>query len=200
MPLVVATLQNDLSKCFNDMNDITDGTGNKYMAENVAKAISNFVKTGIVTSVDSGTASDGGVYAGAGTGTMEIKESDLKDKLQKTFEANYENNDLATHIADDIDSIISEKDTCSTDTIGTSSIPPKTNPANGKGKGTFTGVKSTIESVLKSTFNTMNNMVEGGNDFLASQWASCLQSYLTAGIINIQLQSPMSGAGVGAIA
>ena len=94
MALVSATLQADLYSAFNAMNNITDDSGNRYMAEKVAKAISDFVRTGQVTSTDSGTAGDGGVYAGSGTGSMQISESNLKSKLQTTFEAKYEKNSV----------------------------------------------------------------------------------------------------------
>lgn len=71
MPLVKATLQANLFTAFDAMNNITDDSGNTYMAEKVAKAISDYIKTGTVTSVDAGTASDSGVYAGA---VLEMEE------------------------------------------------------------------------------------------------------------------------------
>lgn len=200
MPLVKATLQANLFIAFDAMNNITDDNGNTYMAEKVAKAISDYIKSGTVTSVDAGTASDSGVYAGAGTGTMEISESNLKSKLQTTFEAKYENNDLATHIASDIDDVCSASNTCSTTTTGTSTIPGTSpHPASGKGKGTFTGVKATIETKLKSCFASMNNMANGGNMYLATEWADAVDGYMKAGTIAITLQAPMNGSGSGVI-
>ena len=200
MALVSATLQADLYSAFNAMNDITDDSGNRYMAEKVAKAISDFVKTGQVTSTDAGTAGDGGVYAGSGTGSMQISESNLKSKLQTTFEAKYENNDLATHIASDIDDVCSASNTCSTTTTGTSTIPGTSpHPVSGSGKGTFTGAKATIETKLKSCFSSMNNMVTGGNMYFAQEFAVAVYNYLKNGTIAITLQAPMSGAGSGGI-
>jgi hypothetical protein len=200
MPLVKATLQADLYSAFNAMNDIKDNSGNKYMAEKVAKAISDFVKTGQVTSNDAGTASDTGVYAGAGTGSMEIVESTLKSKLETTFESKYENNNLATHIASDIDDVCSASNTCSTTTTGTSTIPGTSpHPASGSGKGTFTGAKATIETKLKSCFSSMNSMVTGGNMYFAQEFAVAVYNYLKNGTIAITLQAPMSGAGSGGI-
>lgn len=200
MAFVVATLQASLYQAFEDMNDIKDDSGNRYMAEKVAKAISDFIKTGSVTSVDAGTASDGGVYAGAGTGSMSISESNLKSKLQNTFESKYENDDLASHIASDIDDVCSASNTCETTTTGTSTLGTKVNPTSGSGKGTFSGTKTIIESMLKTCFSTMNNMTVGGNLYLATQWATAVNSYMTAGTISITLQTPMSGSGKGAIA
>lgn len=199
MPLVVATLQASLNQAFNAMNDIKDDSGNKYMAEKVAKAISDFIKTGLVTSVDAGTASDGGVYSGSGTGSMQINESNLKSKLQNTFEAKYENDDLASHIASDINDVCTASNTSSTTTTGVSVLGPKTNPTSGQGKGTFSGSKDIISSKLKSCFSAMNNMTSGGNAYLATEWASAVNSYLTAGAISITLQAPMSGSGTGGI-
>lgn len=200
MALVSATLQADLYSAFNAMNDITDDSGNTYMAEKVAKAISDFVKNGQVTSTDAGTASDSGVYAGSGTGSMQISESNLKSKLQTTFEAKYENNDLATHIASDIDDVCSASNTCSTTTTGTSTIPGSSpHPASGSGKGTFTGAKATIETKLKSCFSSMNSMVTGGNIYFAQEFAVAVYNYLKNGTIAITLQAPMSGSGTGGI-
>ena len=200
MALVSATLQADLYSAFNAMNDITNDSGNRYIAEKVAKAISDFVRTGQVTSTDAGTAGDGGVYAGSGTGSMQISESNLKSKLQTTFEAKYENNDLATHIASDIDDVCSASNTCSTTTTGTSTIPGSSpHPASGSGKGTFTGAKSTIETKLKSCFSSMNSMVTGGNMYFAQEFAVAVYNYLKNGTIAITLQAPMSGAGSGGI-
>lgn len=200
MALVSATLQADLYSAFNAMNDITDDSGNRYMAEKVAKAISDFVQTGQVTSTDAGTAGDGGVYAGSGTGSMQISESNLKSKLQTTFESKYENNNLATHIASDIDDVCSASNTCSTTTTGTSTIPGSSpHPASGSGKGTFTGAKATIETKLKSCFSSMNSMVTGGNMYFAQEFAVAVYNYLKNGTIAITLQAPMSGAGSGGI-
>ncbi len=200
MALVSATLQADLYSAFNAMNDITDDSGNRYMAEKVAKAISDFVRTGQVTSTDAGTAGDGGVYAGSGTGSMQISESNLKSKLQTTFEAKYENNDLATHITSDIDDVCSASNTCSTTTTGTSTIPGTSpHPTSGSGKGTFTGAKATIETKLKSCFSSMNSMVTGGNMYFAQEFAVAVYNYLKNGTIAITLQTPMSGAGSGGI-
>ena len=200
MALVSATLQADLYSAFNAMNNITDDSGNRYMAEKVAKAISDFVRTGQVTSTDAGTAGDDGVYAGSGTGSMQISESNLKSKLQTTFEAKYENNDLATHIASDIDDVCSASNTCSTTTTGTSTIPGTSpHPASGSGKGTFTGAKATIETKLKSCFSSMNSMVTGGNMYFAQEFAVAVYNYLKNGTIAITLQAPMSGAGSGGI-
>ena len=200
MALVSATLQADLYSAFNAMNDITDDSGNRYMAEKVAKAISDFVRTGQVTSTDAGTAGDGGVYAGSGTGSMQINESNLKSKLQTTFEAKYENNDLATHIASDIDDVCSASNTCSTTTTGTSTIPGSSpHPASGSGKGTFTGIKATIETKLKSCFSSMNSIVTSGNMYFAQEFAVAVYNYLKNGTIAITLQAPMSGAGSGGI-
>ena len=200
MALVSATLQADLYSAFNAMNDITDDSGNRYMAEKVAKAIFDFVRTGQVTSTDAGIAGDGGVYAGSGTGSMQISESNLKSKLQTTFEAKYENNDLATHIASDIDDVCSASNTCSTTTTGISTIPGTSpHPASGSGKGTFTGAKATIETKLKSCFSSMNSMVTGGNMYFAQEFAVAVYNYLKNGTIAITLQAPMSGAGSGGI-
>ena len=126
------------------------------------------------------------------------KSKDLK--TLKDYVKKYENNDLATHIASDIDDVCSASNTCSTTTTGTSTIPGSSpHPASGSGKGTFTGAKATMETKLKSCFSSMNSMVTGGNMYFAQEFAVAVYNYLKNGTIAITLQAPMSGAGSGGI-
>lgn len=74
MALVVSTLQADLQATFLAMNDITDGSGDRYMADNVAKNIKDYILTGKTSTTDAGAA-PAGTYSGSGSGTMTIDDS-----------------------------------------------------------------------------------------------------------------------------
>jgi hypothetical protein len=134
---------------------------------------------------------------------MTINADTLKNDLQTTFEAKYSNDDLAAHMATDIDNACKADNTVSTTSTGTVTTPSgATSPFSGPAQGKFTGSKSTIESKLKTCFSAMNDMSSGGNDYYAAQFASAIDSYLKAGTISVTLKVPpfASGSGSGKIA
>jgi hypothetical protein len=132
---------------------------------------------------------------------MTINNNDLGSALQTTFEAAYGNDDLAAHIATDINAACAASDTVSTDTTGTVTTPAGvSSPLAGTGKGKFTGAKAAIETTLKACFAAMDAMLEDGDDCFATQLAAALEAYLKAGSVSVALQSPLSGTGAGAIA
>jgi hypothetical protein len=171
------------------------------MAEQVATAIKSYASSGQAVTADSGAA-PAGAYVGAGIGTMTIDAGDLKSKLKTTFEAAYTNDDLAAHIATDIDDACKVDNTVSTISSGTVTTPAgAASPFSGPGKGKFAGTKAAVETVLKSCFLTMNSMSTGGDDFFAAQFASAVDAYLKAGKMSVTLQAPfVSGVGEGALA
>ena len=69
MALVVSTLQSALLATFLAMDDITDGSGDRYMADNVAANIKAYILTGETKTTDTGAA-PAGSYAGSGEGKM----------------------------------------------------------------------------------------------------------------------------------
>jgi hypothetical protein len=200
MALVVATLQADLLAAFLAMNSVVDG-GNEYHAQKMAEAIKKYILAGQTSTTDSGAA-PAGSYAGAGAGVMTIDDARLKSDLQTTFEAAYGDDDLADHMAADIDRACAADDTISetssgTVTTGSGATVPFSGPAVGK----FAGTKTLISTPLKACFQSMIGMLTGGNQYYAAQFAAAVDAYMKAGTIAVQLKPPFSsGSGSGKIA
>jgi hypothetical protein len=200
MALIVTTLEMAFKTIFNAMNSMSSG-GDAYCAAQIASTIKTYILAGQVATVDTG-AVPGGVYAGAGVGTMTINSENLKNALQTTFEGQYNNDDLAAHIATDIDNACKADNTISIISTGTVTTPAGiTSPFSGPGQGKFTGIKVTIETILKICFAAMNAMASGGNAYFASQFATAVDTYLKAGSVSVTLTVPpfASGSGTGAI-
>jgi hypothetical protein len=198
MALVKTVLETTLKGIFVAMQD--GSKNDAWMAEQIATAIQTYINSGQVSTTDSGAA-PAGSYTGAGVGSMVIDGASLKDKLKATFEAGYNNDDLAAHIAADNDDVCKTDNTVSTTSTGRVTIPGAgTSPFSGPGKGKFTGDKDDIITVLKNCFNQMNNISQGGDDYLAFHLASAVDFYLKAGDISINLQTPfVSGSGSGGL-
>lgn len=201
MALVVSTLQNALQATFLAMDDITDGSGDRYMADNVAANIKAYILTGDTSTTDAGAA-PAGSYAGKGEGKMTVDEFSLADDLYATFTAGYDNDGLASHMATDINKACCADNIVLETSKGTATTPSgATASFSGPAQGTFSGNKATIESKLKSCFKTMDGMTSGGNQYFASEMASAVDSYLKGGIISVTLKTPfVSGSGEGKIA
>ena len=198
MALVKSVLETKLKSVFASMLD--GSKTDAWMASRIAGEIKAYILTGRVSTTDTG-AVPAGTYAGAGVGTMTINNSNLGNALQATFEAAYGNDDLAAHIASDINTACTASDTVSTNTTGTVTTPAgAASPLAGTGKGKFTGAKAAIETTLKACFAAMNAMSSGGDDYFAAQLAAALDAYLKAGTVSVTLQPPLSGTGTGAIA
>lgn len=197
MALVSATLQADILATFLAMNDIVEG-GDEYQAEKVSKAIKNYILAGKTTTSDSG-ATPAGSYSGASEGVMTIDASQLEEDLLNTFNAKYGNDDLADHIATDIDNACSEADTVKATSKGT--VSSTGSSFSGPAIGKFTGDKTLISTPLKTCFSSMTGMLTGGNDLYAQVLATAVDAYMRAGTISVQLKSPfVSGSGSGTIA
>jgi hypothetical protein len=200
MALIPSTLQAKIITVFDAMNNITEN-GNEYCAGEMADAIKTHILTGQISTVDSGVA-PAGSYVGSSIGVMTISDSALKDDLLSTFTAGYGNDDLADHIAADIDNACIANDTVqgtSTGTVTTGS--GATVPFSGPAVGKFTGTKTPIATALKTCFKSMNGMTSGGNQLFAEQLSTALDAYLKAGAITVQLKPPFSsGSGSGKIA
>jgi hypothetical protein len=199
MALPAATLQSDILTAFLAMNGIEEG-GNEYQAEKVARAIKKYILAGQTSTIDSGAA-PAGSYSGAGIGVMTIDDSPLKDDFLATFEAGYGDDDLADHIATDIDNACKADNTVQetssgTVTTGSGATVSFSGPAGGK----FSGDKSLISTPLKACFKSMTGMLEGGNQLYAARLSAAIDAYMKAGTIAVQLKSPfVSGSGSGTI-
>jgi hypothetical protein len=198
MALAKATLETKLKSMFASMRD--GSKTNAWMASRIAAEIKTYILAGQVSTTDAGAA-PAGAYAGAGAGAMTIDSSSLGNALKTTFEAAYGNDDLAAHIATDINAVCAASDTVSTNTTGTVTIPAGgASPFAGTGKGKFTGAKAAIETALEACFAAMNTMSQGGDDYFAARLAAGLDAYLKAGSVSVILRSPLAGSGTGAIA
>jgi hypothetical protein len=195
--LAKTTLENKLKQIFASMRD--GSKTNAWMAAQIATEVKAYILTGQVSTSDAGTA-PAGAYAGSGSGTMTINDGSLGNALKTTFEAAYGNDDLAAHIAADINAACAASDTVSTSTEGTVTTSSGPSPFEGTGKGKFTGAKAALETTLKACFTAMNTMSEGGDDYYAAQLAAAVDAYLKAGSVSVTLQSPLTGAGEGKIA
>ncbi len=203
MPFVASTLETQLKAIFTAMNNMTEG-GDNYLATNMALAIKTFVLTGVASTVDVGTVSIVNAYAGAGTGTMNIDNTTLANSLLSAFNAqkNNPNDDaLATDIADSIHEVATKKDTIITSTVGTLTNPSGVvTPYAGTGKGTFSGSSAPLAQLLKSTFASMKDLSEGGNDIFALQMSLGVLQYFRLGVVSVVLDTPITGTGTGVIA
>lgn len=200
MALVVSTLQSSLLATFLAMDDITDGSGDRYMADNVAANIKDYILTGDTSTTDAGAA-PAGSYAGSGSGKMTIDDSALADDLYLTFTAGYDDDGLASNMAKDIDKACSEDDIISETSTGSVTTPAGvSSPFSGPAKGKFSGSKATIETKLKACFRGMNSMTSGGNAFFAQELAAAVDSYLKNGSVSVTLKPPFSsGSGGGSL-
>jgi hypothetical protein len=198
MALVNSVLETKLKSVFVSMRD--GSKTDAWMASRIAEEIKSYILTGQASTTDAGTA-PAGAYAGVGSGTMTINNGNLGNALKTTFEEAYGNDDLAAHIAPDINAACTAGDTISTSTKGTVTTPAgASSPFAGTGKGKFAGAKAAIETTLKACFAAMNAMSEGGDDYFAAQLAAAVDAYLKAGSVSVTLQPPLAGTGSGAIA
>jgi hypothetical protein len=202
MALDPATAQAAFLAIFTEMDSMLDGSGDEYQAAEMAAAIKAYILTGKVETVDSGVA-PAGIYAGAGTGAMTIDANSLEADLYATFTTAYSNDELAAHLATDIDNACKADKTVSTQSSGiVTTGSGATSTLSGSAEGKFTGDTAKIENSLKTCFSEMNSMKSGGNAHYATQLATGLTDYLKAGKISVTLKNPpfTSGSGSGAMA
>jgi hypothetical protein len=200
MALNALTLQADILSTFLAMNDIVED-GDKYQAKELAIAIKKYFVSGQTSTTDSGAA-PAGSYTGKGTGTMTIDASQLEKDLLDTFDAKYDDNDLADHLATDIDNACKADKTVQETSSGTVTTPSgATSSFSGAAEGKFTGTKVLISSALKTCFVLMKSMLAGGNQFYAQAFSMAIDSYAKAGTISVSLKVPpfASGSGSGKI-
>ena len=189
MALVPITLEEDLMAIFDEMDGILDGTGDKYQAVEMARALKEYTLTGVVTTTDAGIVGESS-FTGQGTGSMTLNIDNLAKDLHVTFIESRTNDELAARMAIDINKACTETDIVSSEN------------EVGPGIGSFSGVKSLIENPLRACFSAMNGMMTGGgNEFYARQLGEAITDYLRAGTITVRLLPPFSsGSGSGGIA
>jgi hypothetical protein len=197
MALAKAAFETKLKSVFASMLD--GSKTNAWMASQIASEIKAYILTGQATTTDAGSA-PAGAYAGTGVGTMTIDNAAPDNALKTTFEAAYGNDDLAAHIAIDINAACAASGTVFTSTTGRVATSSGSSSFSGTGKGKFSGDKTSIETALAACFLAMNSMSQGGDDYFAAQLAAALDAYLKAGSVSVALQLPLTGSGTGVIA
>jgi hypothetical protein len=133
---------------------------------------------------------------------MTIDASQLEDDLLATFNAKYGDDDLADHIATDIDNACKADDTVIQTSSGTVTTPAGVSSSySGPAVGKFAGTKSLISTPLKACYKSMTGMLAGGNELYAQIFSAAVDAYMKAGTITVQLKPPfVSGSGSGKIA
>ena len=207
MALVVATLEQALVDAFDLMENTDWQVGdnpNEAFAEGVAKAWKDFAESGSITTVDVGGI-PGGVFAGAGTGSITVDDRPCADALvaactQMQNMASGRDTFLAEKMAAALHSLITSGQV-STDVIGTRT-PPSSSPvpASGSAKGSMTGIPMPVQLGLIAAFTTMGGMTAGNSAFLAAQLAPLTRAYLAAAIVTTNGEGSLAGSiGTGAM-
>jgi hypothetical protein len=181
---------------------MTDGD-NSVFADKVAKAVKDYAESGLISTADAGTIS-AGVFAGAGTGKIACDDGPCADAILSACDAMNSdgggNEYLAKELAAAIHAMI-ESGTVETDVSG-AAVPPSGGsvPVSGKAEGVMAGVPAPMEASLLSAFLDMNDMTTGGDDYMASQMAAAIDTYLKACAVSAAGKEALSGsAGTGAM-
>ena len=194
MSLDSSKLKNNLLDVFNNMTDGDDS----YFAKEVSAKIADYAESGTIATIDAGTI-PAGVFAGSGNGSISLESSICEKIIYAACKAMAAMNTggnayLAAQMALGIDTMMlaGEVKTTVTGTVTTPS--GATSPTGGSAKGTFTGVSATLQSGFLAAFNSMDNMTENGNEYLAGQIATTVTTYLKAGVIVTSGQGTISGS------
>lgn len=193
MSLKQSDLEDDLKEAFATMQDDAD------FARLVSAAVARYAESGDISTTDAGQVS-AGTFSGSGTGKISVDSSVCEGILvsaNDSMKSMTAGGDalLAGQLAAGIDAMMAEG-TVTTEVIGTATPPPPASPVpvSGTATGTFTGKPALISGVMAAAFPVMLGMVEGGNDFFAVQLATCVTSYLNAGIISTNGTGAIAGS------
>lgn len=197
-----------LNAVFTAMNTESNATNN-FAANGIFDALKGFISSGVITTVDTGTVG-GGSYSGTGTGAMNLDGTNLKNDLKNLFDS-MESDDygedrelqFSIDFATALKSALTQENIISFVTAGTITVSGVESPYSGTGKGSFvdTGFAA-LQGGLYACFNAMKTQTgssDNPNDYFAAQLSNLLLSYLTSGVINSVLDSPLTGAGIGGI-
>lgn len=203
MSLTASSLKSDLKAVFDEMRENTDGD-NSIFSKGVAAAAKDFIETATVTTTDAGSVS-AGVFVGTGSGTVSADDSDAQSIIQSACEAMKSmtsggNDYLAGKIASAIQTM-SDAAEVKTNVSGTVTLSNgSTSALSGTAEGTLT-CSYALESDLKAAFKAMETMTENGDEYLASQMASAINSFVLSGVVSTQGKSSLSGSvGAGGVA
>ena len=193
MSLRQSDLEDDLKEAFATMQNDAD------FARLVSAAVARYAESGDITTTDAGQVS-AGTFSGSGEGKISVDSSVCEGILVSATDSMKSMTSggdalLAGQLAAGIDAMMAAG-TVTTEVIGTATPPPPASPVpvSGTATGTFTGNPALISGVMAVAFPVMLGMVEGGNDFFAVQLATCVTSYLNAGIISTNGTGAVAGS------
>ena len=193
MSLRQSDLEDDLKEAFATMQDDAD------FARLVSAAVARYAESGDITTTDAGQVS-AGTFSGSGTGKISVDSSVCEGILVSATDSMKSMTSggdalLAGQLAAGIDAMMAAG-TVTTEVSGTATPPPPASPVSvsGSATGTFTGNPALIQGVMVGAFPVMMGMVKGGNDFFAVQLATCVTSYLNAGIISTNGTGAVAGS------
>lgn len=197
MSLNKDTLKNGLITVFNQMNLRSSG-GIEYFASQVSQQVADYIKSGSVTTTDSGSISAGS-FTGSGTGSVKADFSTCEAVLLAALYAMMQmpvggDDYLATELARGIHTMATESKKVETSVTGTATSGTTVTPVTGTAKGEFSGTQSTLRSAFIAAFTAMGGMYAGGNEYLADEIAKAVTTYLKNGTISTQGEGVLSGS------
>lgn len=202
-----SSLYSDLLAVFNNMANSENLGDNHYFARGVANAFKDFIDSGDVSTIDSGTISKGVLVTGSctGSGTIESdsgveteggvttdKEGGCSDIIYKacqymqTHESGGDDY-LADKIAEGLGAVADSAE-INTDNEGQALPSPTSSPVPYKGKANGKGLVVSVTPVatgLKAFFRTMKGMESGGNEAFASELASLTFTCISANTLTV---------------
>ena len=203
MSLNKDTLKSGLITVFNQMNLRSSGAI-EYFASQVSQQVADYIKSGSVTTTDSGSISAGS-FIGSGTGSVKADSSTCEAVLLAALYAMMQmpvggDDYLATELARGIHTMTTESKKVETSVTGTATSGTTVTPVTGTAKGEFSGTQSTLRSAFIAAFTAMGGMYAGGNEYLADEIAKAVTTYLKNGTISTQGEGVLSGtSGSGSI-
>jgi len=200
MPLTSTTLKNDLISVYKSMSD----GDNKVFSQKISAAVKKFAESGDIATADKGGVS-AGAFVGAGKGKITLDDSICEKIIYAACNAmdgmkSGGNNYLAAEMASGIHAMVSAGEV-KTDVNGMVT-PPSSSPVplSGKATGKMTGVPLPMQTAFTATFNSMDAMKSGGDEYKATQVSIAVDAYLKAAAVNTNGSGALSGsAGTGAM-
>lgn len=197
-------LKTDIQKVFRDMQSDDD------FCEGLASLCQEFGESGDIVTTDTGTVSSG-VFSGSGSGGLTLSDSLMSEPLKTACiemkKGEMQNGD--DYLAEEIGKAIkamTDSGEVNTDVTGVTTSPQGQTvpPSSGKAKGTITCSNADLIQGLKDCFASMKSRYAeesfDGDEYFASELASLVHSYFTAGVIATSGQGELNGTtGTGSI-
>lgn len=198
MPFVPTVLQTTLTALFNSMKD-GDST---IFANGIASAITTFVSTGSVVTVDTGAVA-GGTFAGSGSGTLVVTPTQCATTIKNACDTmkNMESGGddfLAEKIGEGLKQM-ADNGTVTTVVSGVLTPPPPATPAPfaGSASGSIKCSETALVSSLKMLFREMYSKKDDegydGNSEFAKKLATEINTFWISGVISTDGSGNLAG-------